>query len=141
VNYDIITLHRTATRGVWVYKAATDAPATYLKRVVTAEPVYEITRGTLATQAPEDSSAPIGRAEAVYMRARVSVVRPEELPDRAAFYCGRYPETRAFVAELLRPDSPFSLYRAAVSEHSVLVRGSDPTYGTGVDSRAQVVLD
>ena len=88
-----------------------------------------------------DSSVPIGSAEAVYMRARVSVVRPAELPDRAAFYCDRYPETQDFVVELLRPDSPFCLYRADVSEHSVLVRGSDPTYGTGVDSRAQVVLD
>lgn len=88
-----------------------------------------------------DSSVPIGGAEAVYVRARASVVRAEDLADRAAFYCDRYPETRSFKSELLRPDSPFDLYRVDVSEHSVLVRGSDPTYGTGVDSRAPVVLD
>ena len=87
-----------------------------------------------------DSSVPIGSAQAVYMRAHAAEVAPDELADRAEFYCGRYPETRDFVDELLRPDPRFRLYVALVSEHSVLVRGSDPTYGTGADSRIRVNL-
>jgi hypothetical protein len=36
--------------------------------------------------------------------------------------------------------SPVRLYRAKVSEHSVLVRGSDPEFGRGVDTRPVVTL-
>ena len=88
-----------------------------------------------------DSTVPIGAAQAVYMRALVAIVPDDELTDWAAFYCGRFPETEAFVDELLQPGSLFRLYRATVTQHSVLVRGSDPTYGTGVDSRVVVRLN
>jgi hypothetical protein len=38
----------------------------------------------------------------------------------------------------VQPPSLFRLYRATVSEHSVLIPGRDPELGTGVDRREQV---
>lgn len=40
----------------------------------------------------------------------------------------------------LRAPTLFRLYRATVSEHSVLIKGRDPEYGTGVDTRMTVSL-
>jgi uncharacterized protein YhbP (UPF0306 family) len=88
-----------------------------------------------------DSTVPIGGAQAVYMRALVTMVPDDDLAERAAFYCARVPETRSFLDELLRPSSLFRLYHATVSEHSVLVRGGDPKYGTGADNRIVVHPD
>jgi hypothetical protein len=34
----------------------------------------------------------------------------------------------------------FRLYRATVTEHSVLIRGGDPDHGRGADSRMTVFL-
>ena len=87
-----------------------------------------------------DSSVPIGGAQAVYMQASAAIVPDDELADRGAFYCGRYPETEAFLEDLLKPDSLFRLYRATVHRHWALVRGGDPTYGTGIDRRLEVDL-
>jgi hypothetical protein len=87
-----------------------------------------------------DSGVPIGGAQAVYMQAVTEIVPEPELADRAAFYCDRYAETRSFAEELLHPDSLFRLYRARVSQHSVLVRGGHPTYGTGADRRLEIDL-
>jgi nitroimidazol reductase NimA-like FMN-containing flavoprotein (pyridoxamine 5'-phosphate oxidase superfamily) len=87
-----------------------------------------------------DSSVAIGSAQAVYMEAETAEVGDDELAERAAFYCRRYPETEDFLDRLTSPDSPFRLYRASVTQHSVLVAGRDPTYGTGVDRRVPVIL-
>jgi hypothetical protein len=87
-----------------------------------------------------DSSVAIGSAEAVYMEATATEVSDDEMADLAPFYCGRYPETHGFLDTLLSPDSPFRLYRATVAQHSVLVKGRDPTFGTGVDRRVTVTL-
>lgn len=38
------------------------------------------------------------------------------------------------------PPALFRLYRATATEHSVLNRGSDPTYGKGADSRLTITL-
>lgn len=38
----------------------------------------------------------------------------------------------------VQPPSRFRLYRAAVSEHYVLIAGRDPELGTGVDRREPV---
>ncbi|MGH3714089.1 MAG: pyridoxamine 5'-phosphate oxidase family protein [Micromonosporaceae bacterium] len=87
-----------------------------------------------------DSSVPIGGAEAVYMTGRAGLVPDDELERCSALYSGRLPELRHFPPEQLREPAPFRLYRATVSEHSVLVRGGDPDHGTGVDSRLTVTL-
>jgi uncharacterized protein YhbP (UPF0306 family) len=83
-----------------------------------------------------DSSVPIGGASAVYFRAEAGVVPDDELDTCAALYASRYPELRVYsVDELL---SDLRLYRARATAHWVLVRGGDPDYGTGVDSRRPV---
>jgi uncharacterized protein YhbP (UPF0306 family) len=85
-----------------------------------------------------DSSAPIGGAQAVYMAATAARVPDEEVPARAeVFRTPRFPGARFFEPrELL--DGSLHLYRAVVEEHSILVRGSDPDLGRGVDSRYPV---
>ena len=82
-----------------------------------------------------DSHARIGRAEAVYLTALAAPVPDEELPAAAALFNDRLPESKRFEAEELLQPSLFRLYRANATEHSVLIRGGDPKYGRGADSR------
>jgi hypothetical protein len=85
-----------------------------------------------------DSSVRVGGAEAVYARAVAGVVADEELPAAAELYSSRLPEQRAFSVEDLRAD--LRLYEAVIEESWVLVRGGDPTYGSGIDRRVAVRL-
>ncbi|SDD37243.1 pyridoxamine 5'-phosphate oxidase family protein [Glycomyces harbinensis] len=87
-----------------------------------------------------DSQAPIGEAGAVYMRAEAGEVPADEIEASARRYASRFPELKYFAPEELRAPAPYRLFRARVSEHSVLIRGSDPDFGTGVDSRLKVDL-
>jgi uncharacterized protein YhbP (UPF0306 family) len=85
-----------------------------------------------------DSHSEIGKAEAVYVSAVARQVPDDSLAEVAAVYNARLPSaTRLDLADLRAP-SLFRLYRATATEHSVLVRGSDPRLGTGVDSRMTV---
>jgi nitroimidazol reductase NimA-like FMN-containing flavoprotein (pyridoxamine 5'-phosphate oxidase superfamily) len=85
-----------------------------------------------------DSSVRIGGASAVYLRARASVVPDDELDACATLYTSRYPELRAYGVDELRAPADLRLYRARATAHWVLVRGSDPDFGTGIDSRRPV---
>jgi nitroimidazol reductase NimA-like FMN-containing flavoprotein (pyridoxamine 5'-phosphate oxidase superfamily) len=85
-----------------------------------------------------DSSVRIGGASAVYLRARASVVPDDELDACAALYTSRYPELRAYGVNELRAPADLRLYRARATAHWILVRGSDPDFGTGIDSRRPV---
>jgi uncharacterized protein YhbP (UPF0306 family) len=87
-----------------------------------------------------DSHAPVGEAGAVYMRAEAGEVPEAEIEECARRYASRFPDLKYFAPEELRAPAPYRLYRAAVAEHSVLIRGADPEFGTGVDSRRKVVL-
>ena len=87
-----------------------------------------------------DSQVPIGAAEAVYMVARADIVPAVDLERCAMTYGSRFPELRVFAPDELRAPAELRLYRARVAEHSVLVRGSDPEFGRGVDSRVVVTL-
>ena len=42
---------------------------------------------------------------------------------------------------VIAANSLFRLYRAAVSEHWVLIAGRDPVRGSGVDRSQRIVLD
>jgi nitroimidazol reductase NimA-like FMN-containing flavoprotein (pyridoxamine 5'-phosphate oxidase superfamily) len=88
-----------------------------------------------------DSTVRIGTAEAVYLSAVAAQVPDDELERCSRLYSARFPELRDFPPEHLRPPALFRLYRARATEHSVLVRGSDPELGTGVDSRVTVTLE
>jgi nitroimidazol reductase NimA-like FMN-containing flavoprotein (pyridoxamine 5'-phosphate oxidase superfamily) len=85
-----------------------------------------------------DSSVAIGQAEAVYVRGQATQVPDDELPKAAELYASRYPELRKFSPEELHEPAALRLYRATATKHWVLVRGSDPDYGTGVDTRLPV---
>jgi uncharacterized protein YhbP (UPF0306 family) len=87
-----------------------------------------------------DSTVRIGTAEAVYLSAVAGEVPDGELERCAELYSARFPELTHFPPDQLRAPALFRLYRARVTEHSVLVRGSDPELGTGVDSRVTVDL-
>jgi hypothetical protein len=58
----------------------------------------------------------------------------------AATYGSRFPELRVFRPDELQAPAELRLYRAKVVEHSVLVRGGDPEFGRGVDTRFVVSL-
>jgi hypothetical protein len=87
-----------------------------------------------------DSGVEIGQAEAVYMSARAAQVPDEEVPSGARAFAARRPDRTTFTTEELTGDGDLRLYRARVLEHSVLVRGGDPTYGNPVDTRVVVRL-
>ena len=87
-----------------------------------------------------DSTVPIGGAQAVYLRARAAEVPDDELERCAPVFAGRVPAVRDYGPDQLRPPAELRLYRATVSEHSVLVRGGDPDYGQGIDARVVVDL-
>ncbi|MEV5962111.1 pyridoxamine 5'-phosphate oxidase family protein [Kribbella sp. NPDC051952] len=85
-----------------------------------------------------DSSVRIGGASAVYFRAQAELVPDHELEASAALFSSRYPELRSYGADAFRDPDDLLLYRARATEHWILVRGSDPDYGKGIDSRHPV---
>src|SRR3569833_1262389 len=87
-----------------------------------------------------DSRSVIGRAEAVYLAAVAVQVPGGERAEGGAVDNRRLPEEKRFAVDELLGPSPFRLYRAAVTEHSVLIRGGDPQYGKGADARMTVDL-
>jgi nitroimidazol reductase NimA-like FMN-containing flavoprotein (pyridoxamine 5'-phosphate oxidase superfamily) len=88
-----------------------------------------------------DSSQPPGRTAAVYLTATAAEVPADELPEQCARAFRRLSEgARPFSPEELSGPADLRLYHGVVQRHEVHVRGSDPTYGRGVDTRREVVL-
>ena len=90
-----------------------------------------------------DSTVPVGGAQAVYMAGTAEELAGGEL-DGGIEVFGRVSETkigRRWTLDDVQPPSLFRLYRAAVSEHYVLIAGRDPELGTGVDRRERVTLE
>lgn len=85
-----------------------------------------------------DSSVPIGAAEAVYMSAAAEEVEPSPEVCSVAFH-PRF-EAKSFNPEDLRAPARLRLYRASVAQWWVLIRGSDPVWGRGTDTRLEVSL-
>lgn len=94
-----------------------------------------------------DSRAPVGTgdASAVYMTARAAEVPADEL-DRPAGVYQTFAERggRQLAPADLTPPSPYRLYRATVTEHSVVCPRSPGTlcaaHGLDYDHRTPVVL-
>jgi nitroimidazol reductase NimA-like FMN-containing flavoprotein (pyridoxamine 5'-phosphate oxidase superfamily) len=82
-----------------------------------------------------DSSVAVGKASAVYLRAHAGLVPDDELEHGAAFYSARLAGLRSFTPDELRAPADLRLYRARATAHWLLIRGRDPEYGTGTDSR------
>ena len=89
-----------------------------------------------------DSSAPPGTADAVYMSGLAEELIGDELERGVELFdrISRQGIARAWKLSDVQPPSLFRLYRAAASEHFVLIRGRDPERGSGVDRREQVTL-
>ena len=87
-----------------------------------------------------DSSVPVGGAEAVYMRAEAQQVTDPTPDDCAAAFRQRFETIMVLTPEELQPPARLRLYRARVSQHWVLIRGGDPVWGRGIDSRLEVSL-
>ena len=87
-----------------------------------------------------DSTVPVGSAQAVYMAGAAEELTGGEL-DGGIEVFGRLSEAdvgRRWGLDDVRSPSLFRLYRADLSEHHVLITGSDPELGTGVDRREPV---
>lgn len=85
-----------------------------------------------------DSSVAVGKASAVYLRAHAGLVPHDELERCAALYSARLAGLRSFTPDDLRGPADLRLYRARATAHWLLIRGRDPEYGTGIDSRRPV---
>ena len=87
-----------------------------------------------------DSTVGFGHAQAVYMDAEAGLVPDDEIEEVAGVYSSRFDDLMVFTGDMLRAPAPFRLYRALVSEHSVLIRGGDPRNSRGADERESVDL-
>jgi uncharacterized protein YhbP (UPF0306 family) len=90
-----------------------------------------------------DSSVPVGAAQAVYMKGMAKELTGAELEQGLAVFdrVSQRDVGRAFGLDDVQGASLFRLYRAAVSEHWVLIPGRDPERGSGVDRSERVSLD
>ena len=88
-----------------------------------------------------DSTRPPRETSAVYLTATASEVPVEDLPEQCSRAFRHLSEgARAFEPAELSGEARLRLYHGVVNRHEVHVRGSDPTYGRGVDCRLEVDL-
>jgi nitroimidazol reductase NimA-like FMN-containing flavoprotein (pyridoxamine 5'-phosphate oxidase superfamily) len=90
-----------------------------------------------------DSSVAVGAAEAVYMRGQAQELAGDELEAGLEVFdrVSREAIGRGWGPDDVQGAALFRLYRATASEHWVLIRGSDPERGSGVDRSEQVSID
>jgi uncharacterized protein YhbP (UPF0306 family) len=90
-----------------------------------------------------DSSVPVGGGQAVYMRGMAKELTGAELEQGLEVFdrVSRRDIGRSFGLDDVQGSALFRLYRAAVSEHWVLIRGGDPDRGSGVDRSERVSLE
>lgn len=90
-----------------------------------------------------DSSVPVGGGQAVYMTgeaeelAGTALVQGLEVFDRVS----REDIGRGWGLDDVQGSALFRLYRAMVTDHWVLIPGSDPERGSGVDRSERVTLE
>jgi Pyridoxamine 5'-phosphate oxidase len=82
-----------------------------------------------------DSSAQPGTSEAVYMSATAREVPEHDLPTMLDEAFDPERGGRRFGPDELSGDADLRLYVASATAYDVHVRGSHPTYGTGIDRR------
>ncbi len=88
-----------------------------------------------------DSTRPPKETTAVYMSATAEQVPDGDLGAACAeAFAAVGDGARPFTPDELRAPEVLRLYRAAVRTHELHVRGSDPTHGTGVDTRLTVAM-
>jgi general stress protein 26 len=82
-----------------------------------------------------DSTAEVGKGQAVYLAARARQVPDDELMDRIGEAFDPSRGARAFGREELTGDGDVRLYVAETTACEVHVPGGHPTLGTGIDRR------
>jgi nitroimidazol reductase NimA-like FMN-containing flavoprotein (pyridoxamine 5'-phosphate oxidase superfamily) len=88
-----------------------------------------------------DSARPPKETTAVYLSATAEQVPDGDLETACAeAFAAVGDGARAFTPDELRAPGVLRLYRATVHTHELHVRGSDPTHGTGVDTRLTVTM-
>jgi hypothetical protein len=87
-----------------------------------------------------DSQVVIGGAEAVYMQGRAEEVAEPTDEECGIAFRPRFEGVKAFRPDELRAPAELRLFRATATQHWVLVRGDDPVWGRGTDSRIAVTL-
>jgi uncharacterized protein YhbP (UPF0306 family) len=89
-----------------------------------------------------DSSVPVGGAQAVYMKGVAKELTGAELEQGVEVFdrLSQRDIDRAWELDDVQGSSLFRLYRAAVSEHWVLIPGRDPERGSGVDRSERISL-
>jgi uncharacterized protein YhbP (UPF0306 family) len=90
-----------------------------------------------------DSSVAVGDGQAVYMKGVAKELAGVELGQGLEVFDRVSQEVigSRWGLEDVQGPALFRLYRATVSEHWVLIRGSDPGSGSGVDRSERVSLD
>ena len=91
----------------------------------------------------DSSVTPAEGPKAVYVDADAAEVPEADLSEQCAraFAHSRGNDgARPFAPEDVSGDAGIRLYRAVATRHEVHVRGSDPTYGKGIDHRATVAM-
>jgi hypothetical protein len=90
-----------------------------------------------------DSSVPVGGAQAVYMKGVAKELTGAELGQGLAIFdrVSQRDIDRGWGLDDVQGSALFRLYRAAVSEHWLLIPGRDPERGSGVDRSERVSLD
>ena len=90
-----------------------------------------------------DSSVPVGAAQAVYMKGLAKELTGDELEPGLEVFdrVSREDIGREWGLDDVQGSALVRLYRAAVSEHWVLIRGGDQERGSGVDRSEQVSID
>ncbi len=90
----------------------------------------------------DSSVLPGDGPEAVYLTATARQVPEDELAAECAV-AFRAPRggVRAFAPDELTDPAELRLYRATATAFAVHIRGSHPTYGTGIDTRVPVAMD
>jgi nitroimidazol reductase NimA-like FMN-containing flavoprotein (pyridoxamine 5'-phosphate oxidase superfamily) len=88
-----------------------------------------------------DSSVAPRQTQAVYLQAFAAEVPESDLTEQCAIaFRGVGGGARAFTPDELSGAAPLRLYRASVTEVAVHIRGSDPDFGQGVDTRMSLSL-
>ncbi len=90
------------------------------------------------------SEVPAGSGQAVYMAARAREVAPQDLEQALTIYPGAPARGGGLISQAeLQPPSPYRMYCAVVTEHSILCpRGEGPcqAHGHAFDHRILVEL-
>lgn len=87
-----------------------------------------------------DSSVAVGQAEAAYVAASAAELAGEEVQRAVGVLNDKLDDAHQLDVGDVMGDGPFRAYCAVAVEHSVLVRGGDPLYGEGADTRRVVDL-